>query len=467
MRYTLTILEEQMMALRRSLFRDKSEYGGLLLCGRSQVVDPWTDETEERAIVREVVDVPASAFKRRTRTSMTWSTTPIYNLAKKAKPQEGAICTVHSHPAGEAFFSEADNVADKESLSIVFNRCESDRPHFSMVLGAAGDVSVRAYGNDLKPKPVDLLRVIGQRYVFGHAPSERKVPPEFDRQVRLFGAGLTEDLTALRIAVVGCGGTGSAVASLLARLGVGKLVLVDTDNVDTTNLNRLHFSSRSDAVLRRPKVDVVAEGIAKVGLTTSVVRLASYVDSIETRDALLACDVIFGCTDDHLGRNYLNRVAYFYEIPVIDLGVLVEPNASGGYDVFDGRVTVVQPGYPCQICRKLINSDRMHEESLRRSDPQRYEEYERAGYVGGRPDPSPAVVTYTTETATMAVNEFLNRLTGYRGALGECMERVRRYDEVKDTDTSPGCNRNLACKLCARRGYDGRGDMEPFLDMVI
>src|SRR3712207_6906598 len=53
----------------------------------------------------------------------------------------------------------------------------------------------------------------------------------------------SSDLRKLRIGIVGCGGTGSAVAMLLARLGVGQLALFDNDIVDQTNLNRLDRKS--------------------------------------------------------------------------------------------------------------------------------------------------------------------------------------------------------------------------------
>ena len=146
-------------------------------------------------------------------------------------------------------------------------------------------------------------------------------------------------------------------------------------------------------------------------------------------------------------------------IPVIDLGVLIEPNDAGGYDSFDGRVTVVQPGYPVS---GLPQADR-HPAHVRgvsaAQRPVRFEEYRRAGYVTGGDDPSPVVVTFTTETATMAVNEFMHRLTGYRGENGHCAERVRRFDRVKDADSVPGGLRRPECSLCGRRKYDGRGDM--------
>jgi molybdopterin/thiamine biosynthesis adenylyltransferase len=282
----------------------------------------------------------------------------------------------------------------------------------------------------------------------------------------VFGAESVEDLSQLRVGIVGCGGTGSAVASLLARAGVKRFLLIDADRVDETNLNRLHFSTRADAISRRPKVDVVGDAVAQMGLARSVVRLEHYVDAPECRDAIRSCDVIFGSTDDHLGRNLLNRLAHFYLIPVIDLGVLIEANNEGGYDSFDGRVTVVQPSYPCQVCRQLIHPERMREESLRRNDPQVFEQYRRAGYIEGGTDPSPVVVTFTTEIAAVAVNELLHRLTGFRGPGGHCAERVRRFDWIKEPDTIPAGRRKPECPLCGRRRYDGRGDMAPFLDQT-
>jgi molybdopterin/thiamine biosynthesis adenylyltransferase len=464
-RYTFTILDEHYQQLRQSLLRDENEYGALLLCGRSQQIDPWTGVIEDRALVREVINVPADAFLERTPTSLSWSTTPLFKLAKRAMARDYAICIAHSHPGNGLFFSEWDDIADKESFEIVFGRMNTERPHFALVMDRSGEFLVRAYDSDLGAHPAEFVRVLGDRFLVRYPGPDRIANPvEFDRQSRAFGASATEDLAYLRVGIVGCGGTGSAVASLLARSGVSQFLLIDPDRVDITNLNRLHFSTRSDAISRRYKVDVVGDAIAQIGLARTVVRIKQHADSPECRDALRACDVLFGCTDDHLGRNFLNRLAYFYMIPVIDMGVLIDPNEHGGYDSFDGRVTVIQPGYPCQVCRCLISSQKMLEEGMLRNDPARYEQYRRAGYVVGGTDPSPAVVTFTTEIAAVAVNELLHRLTGFRGAQGHCAERVRRFDWIKDSDMVPGGKRNPDCPLCALRKHDGRGDMTPFLN---
>lgn len=466
-RYTFTILEEQRAAVRRSVLRDDSEYGAILLCGRSQHRDPWTGELEERFLARELIEVDEDAFLERTPFRMVWSTTPFYNALKRAEPKDFALAVVHSHPRGPLAFSPADDTAERELFQIAIDRLASDRPHLSVVMDGEGQLTARAYEGDLKPRNADLIRVIGERWQFSYpGQGVHSINREFDRQVRAFGARSTEDLGYLRVGIVGCGGTGSAVTSLLARTGVRRMVLFDPDRVDETNLNRLHFATRVDANLDRLKVDVVGEGVAKLGLPISVVRLPYHADDERCRAALRSCDVLFGCTDDHLGRNLLNRVAHFYLIPVVDLGVLIEPNPEGGYDAFDGRVTVVQPGYPCQFCRGLIQSEIMLAEGLRRHDPVLYQQRRRAGYVPGAPDPSPVVVTFTTELAAVAVNEVFQRLNAFRGKDGSCAERVRRFDEVKDSDRVPGGIRKPGCKVCHDRRYDGRGDMTPFLDQA-
>ena len=364
-------------------------------------------------------------------------------------------------------FSSFDDIADQELFRIAFDYLDTDRPHISVVMDASGKMVARAYGPDLCPHPLELIRVIGKRWRYWYSDPEVSFSAiEFDRQARAFGTASTKDLSMLRVGIAGCGGMGSAAVSMLARIGVRKIVLLDADALEESNLNRVHYSTRRDANLRRPKVDVLGEAIASFGLSVNVVRLQARVDDPVVRDAIRSCDLIFGCTDDHLGRNFLNRLAHFYLIPIIDLGLLIEPRASGGYDVFDGRVTVVQPGYPCQDCRELISPDQMLAESLRRSNPELYEQRRRAGYVPDAPDPSPVVVTFTSEVAAMAVNELFQRLNAYRGDAGECSERIRRFDEVKDADTVAGGKRRSNCRLCGRRSYDGRGDMEPFLDMA-
>jgi len=65
-----------------------------------------------------------------------------------------------------------------------------------------------------------------------------------------------------RVAVIGCGGLGGYLVEQLARLGVGRLAVIDPDVFEEHNLNRQLLSS--PAALGRPKVEVAAERVAAV-----------------------------------------------------------------------------------------------------------------------------------------------------------------------------------------------------------
>src|ERR1700690_1799827 len=86
----------------------------------------------------------------------------------------------------------------------------------------------------------------------------------YSRQV-LFpgtGPGGQRGLAAARLAIVGCGATGSALASLLARAGVGTIRIIDRDYVEPTNLQRQALFAESDAAESLPKASAAARKIA-------------------------------------------------------------------------------------------------------------------------------------------------------------------------------------------------------------
>ena len=130
--------------------------------------------------------------------------------------------------------------------------------------------------------------------------------------------------------------------------------------------------------------------------------------------------MIFGCTDDHEGRLFLNRFAYYYLVPVIDIGLAidVDDGVPPSVKALDGRVTVVAPAHTCLRCRGVINPEIARGEAMKRATPEEYEQRKAEAYVTGEGNPAPAVVTFTTELACMGVNELLHRLQGFRGPDG-------------------------------------------------
>jgi len=252
----------------------------------------------------------------------------------------------------------------------------------------------------------------------------------------------------------------------LARLGVGALTLIDDDTVEETNLNRLHGATRKDADESKPKVRVVADTIRSMGLGTKVFEHKGWVSDAACRDLLKSSHIVFGCTDDHAGRVLLNRLAYYYQIPVIDMGLAVQLSEadSGAIQAMDGRVTVLLPGEVCLLCRSVIDPRRAGEEALKRQNPEEYEKRKAEAYVLGEENPSPGVITFTTELACMAVNEMIHRLQGFRGEDGSTSNRVRLFHRM--TDLRPSRQLDAECRICGTSANWCRGDTEPFLEIV-
>lgn len=466
-RTVLILLEPHLEAIKRHFAAQKGREGvGYLFCGSSKVdLDPWCGLPQDKFIARHFEALPAGAVVSSSATHITWNMDTFIRALRRCREASEVAAVVHYHPGGLEEFSAQDDRNEAELVDLAGMRNGRHTKLLSVVLLPDGRLFGRVWSGRNEFQPFDLICVIGRRYALHHPGRGQYQPMAFlNRQALALGNALNEDLAQLRVGIVGCGATGSATALLLPRLGVRSIALFDRDGADETNLNRLHFSNRSDAAQSRPKVDVIERGIDAMELGVCVRTFRGWISDPAGREALKACDVLFGCTDDHVGRLLLNRFAYFYSTPVIDMGLAIQVGDGDPPRVqaFDGRVTVLQPGTTCLLCRGVIDLQRAFAESLKRSDPAEFERQKTEAYVLGEGDPSPAVVPFTTSVAAMAVEELIHRLQGFRGLDGSADQRLRQFH--RGMDRKPGHQPSEECPICASSEYWGRGDMDPFLD---
>ncbi len=144
--------------------------------------------------------------------------------------------------------------------------------------------------------------IVGERWRLTHSftADPKSLDTIFDRNVRAFGPAIQTILGDLHVAIVGAGGTGSAVAEQLVRLGARHLLLIDNDTLSNSNVTRVYGSTLCE--VGRPKVDVPRDHLTAIApdLSCAVERGVITVKGVAKK--LCASDVVFGCTDDNAGR---------------------------------------------------------------------------------------------------------------------------------------------------------------------
>ena len=185
---------------------------------------------------------------------------------------------------------------------------------------------------------------------------------------------MTGELNRLTAVVIGVSGTGSIVAEQAARLGFGRVVLIDFDHIEARNLNRILNASTRDAVERALKVEMFAAAIRSHRAADVAVPVAA---SVATREAVLAAsaaDVLFCCVDTLEGRQIADLIASAFLIPLIDMGVVIPVRRAAsatGVAIADvvGRIDFVQPGGSSLQDRKVYTPQSLRAEYLRRAAP--------------------------------------------------------------------------------------------------
>src|SRR5215467_11849597 len=141
----------------------------------------------------------------------------------------------------------------------------------------------------------------------------------YSRQVLFPGIGRKgqERLRESRVTVVGCGATGTAVASLLARAGVGHLRIIDRDFVEPSNLQRQSLFDEADAAESLPKA---VAAVKKIAAFNSQVQVQAEVADLtpENVQALLqGQDLLLDATDNFETRYLINDYAVKHRVPWI------------------------------------------------------------------------------------------------------------------------------------------------------
>jgi adenylyltransferase/sulfurtransferase len=131
------------------------------------------------------------------------------------------------------------------------------------------------------------------------------------------GAEGQRKLTASHIAIIGCGATGSALASLLARAGVGTIRVIDRDYVEPSNLQRQSLFDEADAAESLPKAIAAARKIAAFNSQIVIEPHVADLTPVNIGVLLEEVQLILDGTDNFETRYLINDFTVKYSLPWI------------------------------------------------------------------------------------------------------------------------------------------------------
>jgi molybdopterin/thiamine biosynthesis adenylyltransferase len=255
----------------------------------------------------------------------------------------------------------------------------------------------------------------------------------YDRQSRLFGEAGQDILRGLKVGLIGAGGAGSLLNELLARLGVGHLVVIDYDVVEKSNLPRLVGATNDDVRHKRLKVHVAERVSRAANPSIKFDAIEGDVTDENVATLLRDADFLFLAADSMQSRLVFNALVYGYLIPGMQVGAKVEVERDTGEitQVFAvTRPVLPMAGGGCLLCQGLIPASRLQEEALSN------EERRAQRYVEDDIVVAPSVITLNALATAQAANDFLMMFTGLFEAgvsLNQVMYRVqeRRINTIK------------------------------------
>jgi molybdopterin/thiamine biosynthesis adenylyltransferase len=277
---------------------------------------------------------------------------------------------------------------------------------------------------------------------------EAEFRERYDRSIRLFTEEGQRQLKNTSVAVVGCGGVGSLLATQLARLGVSEFVLIDPDRVERSNLNRLEGATEGD--VGDSKVAVMQLAVISSNPEADVTLVRRPVE--DALDYLESVDVIFGGVDSLSTRVFLNDYAVENETIYIDAGSRINTE-DGTLEAIEGYVQYINPGVTaCFECLDRADPEQLRIEEL--SQEELEEEVERGYLDSDVLDPEPAVIYLNGVVASLAVSIFTRHVLDRTPLPG-----LIRYDDEETGLDALFTTPSEHCLVC--------GNTEPELDLEL
>lgn len=425
----------------------------------------------DRYISVDIIPFEAEWITSSSLSHIDFETKHLRELFRKAEDENLIFGFAHNHPGDNLGFSMRDHSNEIALVKAIASR-NGKESRFVAILFSNGRWTARIRSGEAPEIPTEIrhLSVVGTRFqVYGSHPLHHDANEIFSRQITAFGTPFTRIMQSLRFVVIGNGGTGSPTASLLVRSGAGEVILIDYDPLARSNLNRVHGTRVQD--VGKNKSEILAEHLNEIGLPCTIVAVKGMIDEDLTAiEALSSADVIFGCTDDYLGREVLNTALYFYLQPLIDVGlggrVGEDRNRTMRLLNQKGRISCILPeDGKCLFCQRELRNDWIEAQRLKRSNPEITNEELKERYLEGGAEEAPGVAPFTGTLANLGVTTLFELLVPHRRLPDELRADNIWIDftnmEIKsnmpeDNKNCPHCGERIFLAASEKNGYLNR-----------
>jgi len=169
----------------------------------------------------------------------------------------------------------------------------------------------------------------------------------FSRTETLIGSNVLAEQAAKRVMIFGIGGVGSYAAEALGRAGIGRITLVDFDDICLTNINRqIHALSSS---VGRPKVEVMAERLRDINPEASVTPIKAFFSKDNAEELMqLRPDYVLDAIDHFTAKTALIVFCRERNIPVIS-----SMGAANKLDPTKIRIDDISATHNCRMSRSM------------------------------------------------------------------------------------------------------------------
>jgi len=157
------------------------------------------------------------------------------------------------------------------------------------------------------------------------------IPERYHRNLGVISPYEQVKLLQSKIAIIGVGGLGGTVLELLARMGIGELIIVDKDVMGDDNLNRQILST--EANLGQSKTEVAAKRVKEINSSIEITGYSTFINPDNIKKVIMGAGVVVDALDNLPSRFVLQEACQDLKIPLV----------HGAVAGFNGQLTTIFP----------------------------------------------------------------------------------------------------------------------------